>query len=275
MGYGSRLGAVVAAGKHVRTGDPSLSSGRGAVRVRAMTIAHLVVAALVVSAVVLGWRARRRPPAPPSNDPKAVEALRRVYSRRHFLHLGGAVAGAAVLVYSGADEAVDDWNRDHGTNRVTEPVAEQFKQFGEPYWAFVWVVLALIDRFVGRSTVGAFGRRCMLATAYGLPILWTTQRVLGASRPTDDPESPRWAPFEDENAASGHTFIAAVPWIVWLRSSPTPWVKWLAGLLSPATGWSRIHDRKHYLSQVVLGWVIAWEAVDGVIGPATPKRDEA
>ena len=28
------------------------------------------------------------------------------------------------------------------------------------------------------------------------------------------------------------------------------------------TGWSRINDRKHYLGQVILGWVIAWNAVE-------------
>lgn len=230
-----------------------------------MTVAHLVAAALLLTAVVVGWRSRRRPAARP-DDPTTTEALRGVYSRRTFLRLGGAVAGSAVLVYSGADTAADAWIRDHGRNATTRSLSEHLKQFGEPYWAFVWVALALVDRFVGRSTVGRFGRQCMQATAFGLPILWSTQRILGGSRPTDDPQSPRWAPFEDENAASGHTFIAAVPWIVWLRTSPTPWVKTLAGVLSPATGWSRMHDRKHYLSQVVLGWVIAWQAVDGVIG---------
>lgn len=230
-----------------------------------MTIAHLVVVGLVVAAVVLGLRSRRRPPVPPPDDPGATTALRQVYSRRTFLRLGATVVGAGALVYSGADEAVDDWQRDHGTNQATQTVSHQFKQFGEPYWAFVWIGLALIDRFVGRSGVGRFGRQCMQATAFGLPILWSTQRVLGASRPTDEYESPEWAPFRDENAASGHTFLGAVPWIVWLRTSPTPWVKWLAAVLSPATGWSRIHDRKHYLSQVVLGWVIAWQAVDGVV----------
>lgn len=232
-----------------------------------MIIAHFVVVALLAAALVLGLRARRRPPTPPAPDPTAAEALRAVYSRRTFLRLGGAVAGAAVLVYSGADEAVDEANREHGTNDVTAAISHQFKQFGEPYWPFVWIGLALIDRFVGRSPIGRFGRQSMQATAFGLPILWSTQRVLGASRPTDDPESPRWAPFEDENAASGHAFIGAVPWIVWLRTSRTPWVKSLAGVLSPMTGWSRIHDRKHYLSQVLLGWTIAWQAVDGVVTP--------
>lgn len=230
-----------------------------------MTLASLILAVLLVTAVVLGLRARRAGrPARPARPVREVAA--RVYSRRGFLKLGGAVAGAAVLVYSGADEAVDDWIHEGQREDASEPVSFQVKQFGEPYWAFGWVALALVDRFVGPSAVGRFGRECMQATALGLPILWTTQRVLGAGRPTDEPGVPDYRPFHDENAASGHTFIAAVPWLVLVRRSRAPWAKALAGAMSPLTGLSRMHDRKHYLSQVWLGWAIAWQAVDGVVG---------
>mgnify|MGYP002064113798 CR=1 FL=1 len=44
------------------------------------------------------------------------------------------------------------------------------------------------------------------------------------------------------------------------RASRPASARALAGVLSPLTGWSRLHDRKHYLSQVILGWAIAWEA---------------
>lgn len=236
-----------------------------------MTVAPVLAVLLLIATVVLGLRSGRAPVAP-SHDPSAREAARRVYSRRTFLRHGAAVAGAAVLVYSGADQAVDDLQREHGSNGVTEPVSHQFKQFGEPYWAFVWVGMALVDRFVGPSRVGRFGRQCMQATAFGLPILWTTQRVLGSSRPTDE-NGPRFHPFRDENAASGHTFIGAVPWIVLLRTTNLPWLRGLAGVLSPACGWTRLHDRKHYLSQVLLGYAIAWEAVDGVVTPAHEGRE--
>jgi len=36
------------------------------------------------------------------------------------------------------------------------------------------------------------------------------------------------------------------------------------------TGLSRINDRKHYLSQVILGWSIAWNAVEAVHGKELP-----
>jgi len=30
------------------------------------------------------------------------------------------------------------------------------------------------------------------------------------------------------------------------------------------TGWSRLNDRKHFFSQIVLGYTLAWQAVDTV-----------
>ena len=38
----------------------------------------------------------------------------------------------------------------------------------------------------------------------------------------------------------------------------------MAQLGSVLTGWSRLNDRKHYLSQIILGWTIAWNAVSAV-----------
>ena len=95
----------------------------------------------------------------------------------------------------------------------------------------------------------------------GLPALWTLQRGLGANRPSSDNANPRWAPMRADNSASGHAFMAAVPLLHLahrLGKAPT---RVLARAASMLTGWSRINDRKHYLGQVILGWVIAWNAV--------------
>ena len=69
----------------------------------------------------------------------------------------------------------------------------------------------------------------------------------------------------DDNAASGHTFMASIPWIVAARRAGGAPARLAAYVASVPTGWSRLNDRKHYLSQVMLGYVIAWNAVDSVI----------
>ena len=80
--------------------------------------------------------------------------------------------------------------------------------------------------------------------------------------------------MSDDNTASGHAFIAAIPWLNLARRSPGPVARWAARFGSVLTGWSRINDRKHYLSQVVLGWTIAWNATEAVQGTDPPTSGE-
>ena len=187
------------------------------------------------------------------------------------------MGGAAALVYSGADEAFERWHTREVPSRRTRGLAEEFKQFGEPYWVGVWAALALVDHVLARTAVSRFGRRCLEASVIGLPVLWSTQRLLGSSRPSDG-NGPGFRPFHDENAASGHTFIAAVPLLVLARDHNPTWLRTLSGALSPVTGWTRLHDRRHYLSQVLLGWTIAWKAAGAVLDgeeSASRATDEA
>ena len=72
--------------------------------------------------------------------------------------------------------------------------------------------------------------------------------------------------MSDDHSASGHAFIAAIPWLNLAKRTGNLNTRWAARFGSVLTGWSRINDRKHYLSQVVLGWSIAWNAVEAVHG---------
>jgi hypothetical protein len=217
---------------------------------------------------------------------------RRGYGRRAFLRLGGALGVAAVLVYSGADEAVERWHtatldpregraearrdeiraagRRQEANRLktesfpsspSDRVAQAFKPMGEREWFLVWGVTGLIDWLWRSSAASRWGRANFEAMCVGLPTLWTVQRVLGSNRPSSHDGSPRWRPFEHANAASGHAFLGAIPfWTLAHRLGPA-WSRAAARGLGLVTGWSRINDRKHYLSQVLLGWTIAHNAV--------------
>ncbi len=144
--------------------------------------------------------------------------------------------------------------------------AHLVKFWGERFWAAAWVLMAVVDACLCSNTISRWGRRNFEALCIGLPMLWTTQRVLGANRPLSENASPRWRPMQADNSASGHAFMAAVPWLVFARGLDHRIYSLLARAASVLTGWSRINDRKHYLSQVVLGWVIAWNAVEAVTG---------
>jgi membrane-associated phospholipid phosphatase len=73
-----------------------------------------------------------------------------------------------------------------------------------------------------------------------------------------------WQPFRHANAVSGHAFMGAVPFITAAQMTDRPCVKGLLYALSGFTAWSRVNDDAHYLSQVLLGWYVAYLSVRAV-----------
>ena len=222
----------------------------------------ILLLALLIVAGVWGWR--RRPERGRQPFAQTGRHYKRMYSRRNFLKLGGAVAGAAVLAYSGADEAVEEWHAENVVSPTTNRMSDVLHEFGERYWFGVWAAFAAVDWAVGSSPLSRWGRQSFAAMVVGLPTLWSVQRVFGGARPKDHTHGPRFVPFADDNTASGHTFIGAIPWLVLAKRWGAPAPRTVAYFLSPWVGWSRMNDHKHYLSQVLLGYGIAWEAVNTV-----------
>ena len=186
------------------------------------------------------------------------------YGRRSFLKLGLALAGAGLLAYSGADEAIDRWHSGSVRGPASDRLARVLKFGGERFWFGNWALVGIVDAWLRSNPFSRWGRANFEAMVVGLPVLWTLQRGLGANRPSSDDGSPRWRPLKAANSASGHAFIGAVPWLTLARRHNLLPVRQGARLASVLTGWSRLNDRKHYLSQIILGWTIAWNAVSAV-----------
>lgn len=203
---------------------------------------------------------------------------KRNYGRRAFMRLGLALAGAGLLAFSGLDEALE---REHSTRvrgRFSDTFSRLVKPWGERFWFGNWALVAAIDAWVCSNGFSRWGRANFEAMVVGLPTLWTLQRGLGANRPSSDDASPRWRPMKAANSASGHAFIAGVPWLTLARRHHLLPVKVAASIGSTLTGWSRLNDRKHYVSQIILGWTIAWNAVWAVEGEipgaaAVPEKE--
>jgi hypothetical protein len=221
-----------------------------------------VAAGLILVCALLaapGFRRRRGGSAPLFRG--TGSHWRRQYSRRSFLLLGAAVAGAGVVVYSGLDAAVSDWHEKKVRSGASNRVARVGYELGNRPWFLVWLSVAAIDAWVRSGPFSRWGRANFESMVVGLPILWTVQRVLGADRPSADFPTPEWQPFRKDHAASGHAFIAAVPWLNGARAVGLH--RWQPLLVAGSwlSGWSRLNDQKHYLSQVGLGWFIAWQAI--------------
>lgn len=240
-----------------------------------------VAAGMLVVAVLLvapGCRRRRGARAPLFRGTGAH--WRRQYSRRAFLKLGAAVGAAGVVIYSGLDEAVTAGHDRHVRSARGDRVARVGYETGQRPWFLVWAAVASIDAWWRSGPLSRWGRANFEAMVVGLPILWTVQRGLGADRPSAERPTPDWQPLRTDHAASGHAFIGAVPWLTGARAIGLH--RWRPLLLAGSwlAGWSRLNDRKHYLSQVWLGWFIAWQAVaatgyrgdDGVAIAATKEK---
>ncbi|MCP4571052.1 MAG: phosphatase PAP2 family protein [bacterium] len=231
---------------------------------------------LICALLVAPSRSRRRTGTRPLFKGTGRHWRRNYASRRTFLRLGAAVAAAGVLAYSGADEALSGFYENSVRSKGTDRASGLVKHAGERFWFVNWLLVAVVDAWLRTNAFTRWGRRNFEAMVVGLPTLWTLQRGLGANRPSSDEADPRWRPLAADNAASGHAFIAAVPWLTLARRNHAPAMQPLARLASAATGWSRLNDQKHYLSQVVLGWTIAWNAVEAVADdpPAAPDTPE-
>jgi hypothetical protein len=217
----------------------------------------------------LVWPGRRR--SRTDRDPLFVETGRHWknnYGRRTFLRLGAATAASGLLAYTGADEAVESWHRDSVRSSATDQLAHIAKFGGERFWFLAWGLLGATDAWLRTSGLSRWGRRNFEAMVVGLPTLWTLQRTLGANRPSSDDANPRWRPMAADNSASGHAFIGAIPWLHLAHRVGGAPARWAARGASALTGWSRLNDRKHYPGQIILGWTIAWNAVE-----ATRDRD--
>ncbi|MCP4800399.1 MAG: phosphatase PAP2 family protein [bacterium] len=218
----------------------------------------VIIVLMVVAAVSSGLTLKR---AAAGNFRKPVGRMyKKQYSRRGFLTQGIMVTGAAVLVYSGVDEAVDSWHTKSVRSDSTDSAANFLNHIGERKWFFAWAGLAATDVLLASTPLSRWGRKTCESVIVGLPMLWGTQYLLGASRPKET-GSPKYDPFNDDNSASGHTFMAAIPMLT-LAKSQAPAPAKIAGYLgSLPVGWARMNDRKHYLSQVLLGYGMAWNAV--------------
>jgi hypothetical protein len=94
--------------------------------------------------------------------------------------------------------------------------------------------------------------------------LLAVQYLTGGGRPSDYADQSYWRPFHSSHGASGHAFMGAVPFLTLAGMTDDPLAKCFFFACSPWTGMSRINDNAHYLSQVWLGWWMAYLACESV-----------
>lgn len=129
---------------------------------------------------------------------------------------------------------------------------------------------ALVAPMLGSDAIGEWGERSLRAILVGVPPVLALQRLTGAGRP-DDPgnkTSSEWQPFKYSNGVSGHAFVGAVPFLTIASMQDSPWIDGACYVGSTIVAGARLQGSRHYFSQVVLGWWIAYLSVGAVADSA-------
>lgn len=196
------------------------------------------------------------------------EDLHHFWSPRGATALAAGVGAAAALANSDADRSIHHWYRDRVRERGLDDAATAASWIGQ-----LWVVVPIgmetaalcshaPENYQFDGGAWEWSNRTLRAASIGFPPVVALYGLTGASRP--DRDDSRWRPFHDVHGVSGHTFIGAVPFLTAAQMSDSYLLK--APLIAGSflTGWSRMHDDRHYFSQIALGWWIAYLSVRSV-----------
>lgn len=211
-----------------------------------------------------------------------ADDYRSFYASDRLLRMGIVFGVAGIAANTNIDMNIRNWYQDNVRSARTDSWSSDAQKdlvfnakfFGEgKYLVPIALLSASVNLIDSDTAVGNWGANASRAYITGLPAMWFMQAATGASRPDETPEGSAWRPFNDGNGVSGHAFVGAVPFLTIAYMNPdNKYIKYPAYLASTAAAWSRVNDDKHFPSQVVLGWYMAWEAVDAVFDNNAKKK---
>jgi hypothetical protein len=189
-----------------------------------------------------------------------------MYLSKNVIGLGLAVAVAAPLACTSADQEARDWYQREARGREADEWARRGSDVGD-YWVTIPLLVGasvaggLFPEYAPTATAGEWGNRSIRALLVGAPAVVAVQVGLDHARPED---RPGWEHLEDVDAVATQGFVGAVPFLTaasMVESRPLRYLL-VAGSLWPT--WAGLHDDSQTVSQAVLGWSIAVLATHSV-----------
>ncbi|HXH54670.1 MAG TPA: phosphatase PAP2 family protein [Gammaproteobacteria bacterium] len=184
-------------------------------------------------------------------------------SSNNLLFFGGAFLGAGVLANTGLDRAFADHYQTDFKTKGTDSVFALPKAVGGLSYYFVPIFLTSVavghlrEHTLLGNVLYHWGYRSFRTILLGGAQQIAFTHLLGSGRPNLKQDS-KWQPFRYPTGVSGHAFYGAIPFLTAAMMSDPPLLKYGLYTISTLPGLSRVNDDKHYLSQVILGWSIAF-----------------
>ncbi len=118
--------------------------------------------------------------------------------------------------------------------------------------------------------IGQWGNRSFRSLLLGGPQQYVLTHTLGGHRPDDG--SSRWRLGHHGRAVSGHTFYGTVPLINAAKVSNSRGWTFFWYTLSTIPGIARLDSNKHYFSQILMGWGLAYLSASSVEASNTKTK---
>ena len=197
-----------------------------------------------------------------------VADFRQHYSWRPLGKVAIGMGVAGVIANTNADARIQEFFTEDLAGSAGDDLAEFFTTVGDvahPRYSFpIYLGAMWLGGYNGESesTVATWGANSMRAVLVGAPEVAILSNVIGGYRPEEG--EPGWYPFEGDQGVSGHAFAGAVPIITAARLTTKPWLKYTLYATSTLPGLARVYDDKHYFSQSLLGWWIAYVSAETI-----------
>ncbi|MCH9617788.1 MAG: hypothetical protein SP4CHLAM5_04950 [Chlamydiia bacterium] len=200
--------------------------------------------------------------------PIFLEDAEHFYSKKSALFLGKVLVPCAILAHTSLDRKTSDLYQQNMRSESLDASCKVFKTFGSNMPITIALVSGVTVSYFSRGTktgekIYDYSLNTFRGIVSGFPILIAGQNLLGGDRPAQNTNS-YWWPFSNDHGVSGHAFMGAVPFITAANMTSNHYLKAAFYLASTATGFSRLNDDKHYLSQIILGWSLAYASCDAI-----------
>jgi membrane-associated phospholipid phosphatase len=214
-----------------------------------------------------------------ASAPCAPHTTASVFHRGDLVFWGGAASVIALA-------AVNDRWLTAEAREVTSPDQRRLAHWVQPLGNGALVLPAAFGAWaIGRWTDHP-GIACRAARVGGAVIVAggvtvALKECVGRSRPLTPSQSPGdFQPFSGHDAfPSGHAAIAFATAAALQRETSSRWIPYVAYASAALVAWERVHDTRHWTSDVVAGAAVggwtAWKADTWLAGRGAPGRTSA
>ncbi len=185
------------------------------------------------------------------------------FENNRLVLFGDAILIGGVLANTGLDRAFGQSWQDNSRNRIVDRTLKFPEAIGSLSYLYAPLFIASMgighmrEETVIGNVLYHWGYRSLRTFILGGLQQAALTNLLGGGRPCNNQDS-KWQPFQYQTGVSGHAFYGAVPILTAAMMTDPPLIKGMLYVFSVLPGFARINTNKHYLSQVFLGWSLAY-----------------